>query len=134
LREEQVPTANQEIAMKICTAIISASVLSLSALSAASAADVGATPKSVTVRFADLDLNKVDGAVTLYNRLQRAARSVCSPLRGPIALRDSRRYAECVDAAVSNAVATVDHPVVTEYFAGKAGARSRVPAQIASER
>jgi UrcA family protein len=120
--------------MKICTAIISASVLSLLALNAASAADIGAAPRSVTVRFADLNLNKVDGAATLYNRLQRAARRVCSPLRGTVALRDRRRYAECVDAALSNAIAMVDHPVVTEYFATRTGDKLRAPAQIAGER
>lgn len=120
--------------MKTCIAIISTSVLSLIALNAANAADFSNAPKSRTVRFADLDLSTVDGAATLYNRLRSAARGVCSPLRGGPSLRDKQQYADCIDFALSNAIAKVDHPVVTEFFASKTGGKSRAPERIASER
>ena len=62
-------------------------------------------PPTVTVSYADLDLNKAAGVEQLYARLRRAARSVCG---GDADLRDLSAVASrdaCVGAALSSAVA-----------------------------
>ena len=48
----------------------------------ASAASAGpAAAHSVTVNYRDLNLSTIDGAITLYQRLKGAARTVCD---GPV--------------------------------------------------
>jgi UrcA family protein len=66
------------------------------------------------VRFPDLDLSKIDGAATLYSRLSSAATIVCNSLRS----RDlgiAAQYRACVAQAITNAVASVDRPLVSQY-------------------
>jgi UrcA family protein len=60
---------------------------------------------SRTVRFADLDMAKVAGVETLYNRIRAAARSVC---QGEI----NEFYAECRAKAVDEAVAGVGNTLL----------------------
>jgi UrcA family protein len=67
-----------------------------------------------TVRFPDLDLSKVDGAVTLYGRLRRAAAMVCSPLSGR-GLALNPQYRACVDQAIAGAVQSVASPMLSQY-------------------
>jgi UrcA family protein len=78
------------------------------------------------VRFADLDLSKIDGAARLYSRLRHAAAIVCSPL-------DSRnlvmaaQYQVCVDQAIAGAVASVDRPMLSQYHESQSkGGKSAV--------
>jgi UrcA family protein len=66
------------------------------------------------VRFSDLDLSKMDGAAALYVRLHQAARTVCNSLQS----RDlpmAAKYEACVQAAVTDAVASVNRPLLTQY-------------------
>ena len=72
----------------------------------------------VVVRFGDLDLNSRTGIVSLHKRLRNAAESVCSPLESRIlGLHDA--YVECVKEAVSNGVAAVANPNLTNFHASK---------------
>ena len=70
---------------------------------------------SRVVQFADLDLSHTQGAAALYQRLKRAAETVC----GPFDLRDLGqrvRFESCVSSAISAAVAKVDRPALTAYY------------------
>jgi UrcA family protein len=66
------------------------------------------------VRFADLDLSKVNGAASLYSRLRHAAAIVCSPLDSR-SLIVATQYRACVNQAIDRAVASVDRPMLSQY-------------------
>jgi UrcA family protein len=71
---------------------------------------------SITVKYADLDLSKPAGAETLYLRIKRAARMVCSH---NVESWDARRLTherECVDDAIANAVKHVNKPTLTAMY------------------
>ena len=80
--------------------LTSIAVLSLIAMSGAHAGDV----PTLTVKYADLDLSRIDGAATLYSRISHAARTVCAPLdfaqtAAPMGMGDA--YKNCFSNAVS---------------------------------
>jgi UrcA family protein len=118
--------------MKILSLCATATILSLAVLNAAHATD--AAPKSRTVQFADLDLNKAEGVATLFNRIKGAAQVVCGSHLGRVTLRDQERHAACMRFAVSNAVARVDQPMLTEYVANLSVSGRQVTSKIASGR
>ncbi len=66
------------------------------------------------VRFVDLDLSREAGVKVLYQRIKTAAESVCSPLGGARSLAMDLRWHDCRNAAIANAVAEIDHPLLTE--------------------
>jgi UrcA family protein len=70
--------------------------------------------KQYVVQFADLDLSKMAGAITLYGRLQQAARVVCRPLESR-ELAGFIEYRACLNQAVTRAVARVNRPLLSEY-------------------
>ena len=73
---------------------------------------------SVVVRFGDLDLNTQAGVVRLHERIRNAAESVCNTLDTRIlGLRDA--YDECVKEAVSNGVAAVANPNLSNFHSSK---------------
>lgn len=104
--------------MKIAT-LITASVLMLPTL-ATHASDRGSDAHSVTVQFADLDLDRRAGIAKLHFRIQNAARRVCDAHAGD-RLTAKTTYALCVDRAVATAVARIDRPALTDYVAKRAG-------------
>ena len=71
---------------------------------------------SVTVRYADLDLSSPAGANALYQRIQAAAKQVCSAGADPIE-QISRRG--CYRRAVDNAVRKVNSPLLIAVHSGK---------------
>ena len=83
-----------------------------------SAASTGRTPtaRSVSVDYRDLNLSTIEGAITLYERLKGAARAVCDmPLTGVDAYDEWR---SCYEAAIPDAVATVNSPLLTAVHGG----------------
>ncbi len=97
-----------------------------------SAADQYVT-HSVKVSFADLNLSTDAGAATLYDRIQHAARSVCSPNPGERALESFRDSKECYATAIKNAVGKVNSPLLTALHSSKTLPRdSRVAATQAT--
>jgi UrcA family protein len=117
--------------MKTFITFASATVLSLAILSPSQAADD--LPQSRTVQFADLDLSKTEGAATLFSRIRGAAKAVCSRHESRELAR-RQRYSACVELAVSNAVARVDEPVLTDYVASRSASGQKAAAKIASSR
>jgi UrcA family protein len=121
-------TQPKEIAMNTFTRLASAAVLGL-ALNAAYGEEA---PKTLTVQFADLDLSKDAGLARLFDRLKGAATRVCSGQSGGTTLRDHQQYAACVDFALSNAVARVDRPELTEYVVGRHSVEKKPATKVAS--
>jgi len=114
--------------MKITT-VLAASILSLSALDAQAAAPTDVY--SVTVQFADLNLDSKAGIVTLYQRIKGAARRVCGDQANE-RLVAKHTYAVCLDLAVSTAVARIDRPTLSDYVAQRSGKRVvGTPARVA---
>jgi len=74
-------------------------------------------PRSVLVRFADLDTADTQGAATLFSRLNTAAKSVCRDLEPGAELARVRVYVSCIHTALSNAIVTINRPAVTAYAA-----------------
>jgi UrcA family protein len=72
-------------------------------------------PATLSVSYADLDIDTVDGAAVLYHRIRVAAAQVC-------AIFDTRDLAHqalrrsCIDRAVVAAIATVGSPVLTDRY------------------
>jgi UrcA family protein len=68
--------------------------------------------KTVTVRYSDLDLSRSTDAHRLYRRIKSAARTACDYT--PVAdLERLTRYERCVDQAITDAVAHVRSPQLT---------------------
>lgn len=103
--------------MKLAIALTT-TILSLSTLDARATAP--ADVDGITVSYADLDLDRNAGIVTLYRRIQGAARSVCDVHSGRM-LVTKRSYSSCVANAVGSAVVQIDRPMLSEYVARQSG-------------
>lgn len=87
---------------------------------ALSATPPAADGPSITIRYADLNLDRPDGVKRLHKRLQVAAEKVCGD---PVSL--GRRFVSdawkvCVGKALDAAIAKVDSPALTAYHRGLA--------------
>ncbi len=102
----------------IAAVLFGASALGLTAMPAA--ADSFDSPLQVTVKFADLDISRSQGAAVLYGRIRTAARNVCSPLdRGdPL---ENIEFNSCVRQSIADAVSAVNAPALTAVHAAKTG-------------
>ena len=82
--------------------------------SAPASASTRDTPRTVIVKYGDLDLASKNGVAALHSRLNRAARQVCSPLDSRVlGLRE--QFDQCVTDAVTDAVRTVGNPNLSLY-------------------
>jgi UrcA family protein len=110
-----------ETAMKLKSiqpSLWSVAFTSVVCLLSASEASAGApnTARSVSVNYRDLNLSTIEGAITLYERLKGAARTVCDgPMTGVAAYREWR---SCYDAAIADAVAKVHSPLLAAVHRG----------------
>jgi UrcA family protein len=84
-------------------------------------AEQSAALPTVTVRYADLDLNTSAGAEELYARLRTAARHVCNVAEAR-ALGDAMRSKACYQQVLGAAVNNVKSPMVDALHRAK-GAR-----------
>ena len=83
----------------------------------ANAAPDATITQSLVVRYADLDPTNAADAARLLVRISGAARAVCrNGFNAPV-------QRECYEAAMSNAVAKVNFPLVNTMFASR-GARA----------
>lgn len=71
---------------------------------------------SVTVGFADLNLNNEQGAKVLYQRLKNASETVCGVrmARNTKCLRSISLSDDCYEQTLSNAVKTVNSEMLTK--------------------
>jgi UrcA family protein len=107
-----------ETAMNRITTIILTSAVAVGAQMAHAADPTDASLRHVKVLYSDLNLTSIDGATTLYRRLQSAAESVCAE-HGTKDLGSVFRVKTCVSAAVSAAVADINQPTLTAYYRAK---------------
>jgi UrcA family protein len=86
--------------------------------------------RSVTVRYADLDLSEQAGVESLYQRLRTAARHVCGSkeTRYLEAVRDWRR---CHNTALEQAIKEVANERLTAVHEDRAGHPGRVVVPMA---
>lgn len=95
--------------------------LALAPSAQAGAAAQGDGPPSALVRFGDLNLDSSAGAQILYERIVRAAYTVCAPFAAAGHLTPSGAWYNCVDQAIAGAVRRVDRPSLTAYYARRQG-------------
>jgi UrcA family protein len=72
---------------------------------------------SVKVSYADLNLEKQEGAKALYRRVQQASKQVCAWGRNltiEASVRNMRDARQCYRQALSEAVAEIDNELVTQ--------------------
>jgi UrcA family protein len=88
--------------------------------SAAQASNVSKDPSATNeryqnvVRYADVDLSRIDGAITVYGRIRQAANAVCESLDSRV-LGLAEKHRACVNQAIADAVASVDRPLLSQY-------------------
>jgi UrcA family protein len=109
---------------KRCALICVATVAAGLAVNQASAAPSDEAVKSVVVRFSDLNLAQPQDAQTLYSRIQRAAHEACGDAESADLARFAR-YHNCIDQAVTNAVATINVHQVTEIHEAQSVRQTR---------
>jgi UrcA family protein len=119
--------------MKNLTILAAAAALVASSISIAKA-DSPFEPRSVTVKFADLDTTNAEGAATLYRRLKSAAASVCRGLEPDKQLSRVWGYNECLHTAMSNAIVKINRPAVAEYAAAHGVPMSNPTVRIANNK
>jgi UrcA family protein len=100
------------------------SVLAVCAGSVTMAADSRVMVKSELVRYEDIRLISAVGAAVLYGRLRAAADRTCGGPVDNLSLAQKQRYKACMDEAMANAVADVNHPVLTRFYESKRNASS----------
>ena len=92
-----------------------ARILALSVMSAAATLAQAGTPTTsddvpaVRVPYADLDLSSEHGALTLYKRIEGAAKRVCPSANG-LNQRAVKLAEQCISTAIERAVADVNSP------------------------
>jgi UrcA family protein len=91
-------------------------LLAGAALATAPAAD-GASARSLTIHYADVNLATVAGATTLYHRIQGAARFVCGEEGRSLA--GQQAWKACYQSAVDEAVAAVNDPTLKAVHLGR---------------
>ena len=79
-----------------------------------------ASPASVKVAYAGLDLSQPLGAQLLYRRLQQAAQGVCGRL-DPVDTAAYLRWQHCYDGALQRAVLQVNAPELLALYRSDAG-------------
>jgi UrcA family protein len=109
---------------KRCALIGIATLAAGLAVNQASAAPWDDTPRSVVVHYSDLNLSQPQDARKLYGRIKEAAREAC----GDISSADLARFGQfhnCVDHAVTNAVAAISARQVKEIHEAQSQRQSR---------
>jgi UrcA family protein len=99
-------------------ALTAAFTVSLPAL-----ANETATPaeSSIRVKIRDLDLSKPEGVATLYQRIERSARLVCTDSSSPWDAGRVATMQRCYEAAIQDAVSAINQPQLTAFHQSKTG-------------
>lgn len=77
------------------------------------------TEPNIKVKFRDLDLSKPEGAATLYQRIERSARLVCTDSSSPYDAGRVETFQRCYQGAIQDAVASIDQPLLTALHRAK---------------
>jgi UrcA family protein len=85
------------------------------------------SPPQRIVNFADLDLTRDAGAVTLYLRIKSAAKQVC-PMELDAGFPGPSRH-RCIEQAINHAVVDVNAHTLTNYHLARTQQTMRVAQQ-----
>jgi UrcA family protein len=77
---------------------------------------------TITISYAELDINKPRGLEVLYSRIQRAAKVVCGMDYSPQELVRGRQAKACYKTAIDDAVRQINRPTLTALHRAKTGA------------
>ena len=77
----------------------------------------GPSEPSITVSFRDLDVSTIEGATTLYHRIQAAAKQVCG--RPGADLIEQGAWRSCFRNSTADAVHKVNSPLLTAVHTGR---------------
>lgn len=113
--------SSRRTAHRIAWTAISLATAALLSVNAQAGDDPYAAPQKA-VDYTDLDLSVPADADTLYSRLQKAAKRVCGPV-ATLDLSKLRKYRECYQESLANAVATVNHNSVTALYKADKGVK-----------
>lgn len=103
----------------LASVALGSALFASTALAADPAADGNSDTRSMTVRYADVNLTTVAGATALYQRIEGAARLVCGDSGRSLA--EQRAAKICYQNAVAEAVTTVNNPTLTAIHQGREG-------------
>lgn len=103
----------------LASVALGSALFASTALAADPAADGNSDTRSMTVRYADVNLTTVAGATALYQRIEGAARLVCGDSGRSLA--EQRAAKICYQNAVAEAVSTVNNPTLTAIHQGREG-------------
>lgn len=98
-----------------CSVAFSSVVCLLGAAQASAGEPAGS--HSITVNYRDLNLSTIHGATVLYERLTRVAHSVCDGPQ-PGGVHAYQEWRSCYQAAMADAVAKVNSPLLTTLYRG----------------
>jgi len=100
----------------------------LAAVVAAGANAAQPNPDAVTVRVsvADLNLASQQGAAVALRRIRRAAGSICGEQPAAVDLKRRALYDSCMRSTVGKVVASLDNPLVTAQYSGRASTAPEV--------
>jgi UrcA family protein len=118
----------------VMAAALSTGMLAITLLPGVTRAAVsGNDVPNAVVSYKDLDMSTTQGGQTLYKRIRFAADQVCGKSEAH-SLHDKMLAETCFDRAVSQAVAQVNNPMLTQVYlakkAGNAGQQSLAIAQV----
>ena len=112
--------------------LIAGAILSVLAFSFAtvSSANDGTTLPHVIVKFGDLDVSNPQGASLLYDRIQTAARDVCSRSVDPWDLPGMANREKCAEKTILDTVIKINRSALTAVYSAKTG--KEVPTRLVS--
>jgi UrcA family protein len=120
------------IAKRIACVVLAAAPIAMVAGGAQAEQSVDA-PAHMAVSYADLNLNSDAGIAVLYKRLKYAARQVCGD-GDTTSLSRGQDTTQCINNAMSQAVAQVNSPMLTSLYEAKTGKPQLKQATVAQAR
>ncbi|HEY4974906.1 MAG TPA: UrcA family protein [Steroidobacteraceae bacterium] len=87
----------------------------------ATATSAAELPRSVSVRYSGLNLDRPGDVATLYQRIAVAADDACAPRLLTGSRQPLPSYQRCVSLAIAQAVARVDRPALSAYHQQQLG-------------
>ena len=101
--------------MKTFFAAAAAIALSFTAIAPAGA-DTNTITTMQAISYADLDLNDRADARTMLRRINHAARDMCGDRMGNMSVSERYGVRACMREATREAVAELDHPMLTAVY------------------
>jgi UrcA family protein len=107
----------------IAALVLAAALTTVLLVSLPAHADESATSaeSNIKVKFRDLDLSKPEGVATLYQRIERSARLVCTDSSSPWDAGRVATMQRCYEAAIQDAVSAINRPQLTAFHQSKTG-------------